>query len=195
MGIQERLLTVKGIKKMHEPITRERLDRYLDNCKMLVYYEQKKRNLEKKVGLSGVDYSKIKVTTGNGQKVSEQERYAIILERINKEISTLRAEIKPEHDIIIAQIRRVNSSRSRTIITLKYIEKRSTQDLVEYFFCDDPLWNPNNNLQEFKKTPEYENYRRQYLLWQQKAIEDIEQISGAPFTPANQVFKQLYLEV
>lgn len=179
---------------MHEPITRERLDRYLDSCKTLAYYEQKKRNLERKLGLSGVDYSKIKVTTGNGNKMSEQERHVLILERINKEITALRAEVKPEHDIIVAQIRRVNSSRSRTIITLKYIERRTTQELVEWFFCEDPLWNPDNNLTEFKKTPEYENYRRQYLLWQQKAIEDLEQVSGAPFAPANQVFKQLYLE-
>ena len=28
-----------------------------------------------------------------------------------------------------------------------------------------------------------------------KAIEDIAEISGVPFAPSNQVFKQLYLEV
>ena len=180
---------------MYEPITRERLDRYLDNCKTLAHYEQKKRNLEKKVGLSGIDYSKIKVTAGNGHKLSEQERYVAILERVNKEITVLRAELEPEHENIINQIRRLKSYKSRIIITLKYIEGRSTQDLVEYFFCDDVLWNPEGNLQDFKKSTEYENYRRQYLLWQQKAIEDIEEISGVPFAPANQVFKQLYLEV
>ena len=180
---------------MHEPITRERLDRYLDTCKTLAYYENKKRNLEQKIGLSGIDYSKIKVTTGNGSKLSEQERYVSILERVNKEIDTLRAEVEPEHKIIVSQIRRINSSRSRTIITLKYIEKRTTQELVEWFFCEDPLWNPENNITEFKKSPEYENYRRQYLLWQQKAIESIEEVSGAAFEPnQNQIYKQLYLE-
>lgn len=66
--------------------------------------------------------------------------------------------------------------------------------MVEYYFCDDPVWNPENNLTEFKKTPEYENFRRQYLLWQQKAIEDIEKISGVAFTPTNTLYKQLYLE-
>ena len=179
---------------MIEPITRERLNRYIDSCKTLAYYENKKRNLIKKLGLSGVDYSKIKVTSGNARKPSEQERFVSILERVNREIETLRAEIKPEHDIIVAQIRRLPTSKSRTIITLKYIEGRSTQDMVEYYFCDDPLWNPENNLTEFKKTPEYENFRRQYLLWQQKAIEDIEQISGVAFTPTNTLYKQLYLE-
>lgn len=180
---------------MHEPITKERLDRYLDSCKMLAYYEDKKRNLEKKLGLSGVDYSKIKVTVGNGHKMSEQERYVTILERVNKEISNLRQEIKPEHEIIVSQIKRINSSRSRTIITLKYIEKRSTQDLVEYFFCDDPLWNPNGDIAEFKRTAEYENYRRQYLLWQQKAIEDLEAVTGVVFEPnKNVIYQQLYLK-
>lgn len=145
--------------------------------------------------MSGVDYSKIKVTAGNGHRLSEQERYVSILERVNHEIDAIRAEIEPEHEIIVNQIRRLKSSKSRTIITLKYIEGRSTQDLVEYFFCDDPLFNPENNLTDFKKSPEYENYRRQYLLWQQKAIEDIEEISGVAFAPANQVFKQLYLEI
>lgn len=179
---------------MHEAITRERLDRYLDSCKALNTCEEKKRNLESKMLLSGIDYSRVKVTTGNGKKLSEQERYVTILERINKEISMLRAEIVPEHNIIVSQIKRINNYRSRTIITLKYIEKRSTQELVEWFFCEDPLWNPDNNLPEFKKTPEYENYRRQYLLWQQKAIEDIEEVSGVAFEPnQNQIYKQLYI--
>lgn len=179
---------------MIEPITRERLDKYVDSCKTLAYYEQKKKNLMAKLGISGIDYSKVKVMTGNGRKPSEQERYVQILEHINNEIKTLRAEIQPEHDIIVAQIRRLPTSKSRTIITLKYIDGRSTQDLVEYYFCDDPLWNPNNDIQEFKKTAEYENFRRQYLLWQQKAIDDMENISGVAFAPTNEVFKQLYLE-
>ena len=179
---------------IREPITRERLNRYIDSCKTLAYYEQKKKNLTAKLNISGVDYSKIKVTSGNARKTSEQERYVQILERINREINLLRAEIKPEHDIIVMQIRRLPTSKSRTIITLKYIEGRSTQDLVEYYFCDDPLWNPNNDMQDFKKSAEYENFRRQYLLWQQKAIEDLEQISGVAFAPSNEIYKQLYLE-
>lgn len=178
---------------MTEPITRERLNRYIDSCKTLAYYEQKKKNLTKKIGLSGIDYSKTKVMSGNSHKPSEQERYVQILERINKEIDSLRAEIEPEHDAIISQIRRLTSSKSRTIITLKYIEGRSTQDLVEYYFCDDPLFNPDNDITAFKKTPEYENFRRQYLLWQQKAIEDIEKMSGVPFMPTNDIYRQLLI--
>lgn len=180
---------------IHEPITREMLNRYIKSCRELAQCEERKRNLKKKLGLSGVDYSKTKVTSGNGHKLSEQERYVQVLERINQEIETLKAEIKPVHDNIIEQVRRIESPKSRTIIALKYIEGRSTQDLVEYYFCDDPLWNPENNITEFKKTPEYENYRRQYLLWQQKAIEDIEAISGVAFIQnSNSVYKQLYLE-
>lgn len=179
---------------MIEPITRERLNRYIDSCKTLAYYVQKRKNLMAKLGISGIDYSKTKVTSGNARKPSEEERYVQILERVNKEINTLRAEIRPEHDIIVAQIRRLPTSKSRTIITLKYIEGRSTQDMVEYYFCDDPLWNPDGNMQEFKKSSEYENFRRQYLLWQQKAIEDMEKISGVVFKPTNEIYKQLYLE-
>lgn len=179
---------------MTEIITRERLNRYADSCKTLSYYIIKKRNLEKKIGLSGVDYTKTKVTTTNARKPSEQERYVTILEKINNEITKLKAEIKPEHDIIVNQISKLSTSRNRTIITLKYIEGRTTQELVEWFFCEDPLWNPDDDIEDFKKTAEYENYRRQYLIWQQKAIEEIELRTGAPFQSTNDVYRQLYLE-
>ncbi len=180
---------------IHEPITRELLNRYTKSCRELALCEERKRKLTKKIGLSAVDYSKIKVTSGNGHRPSEQERYVQILERINREIECLKSEIKPIHDNIVLQVRRLESPKSRTIITLKYIEGRSTQDLVEYYFCDDPLWNPEGNITEFKKSPEYENYRRQYLLWQEKAINDLEAITGVAFMPnANYTYKQLYLE-
>lgn len=178
---------------INEQITRDRLSKYVDLCKTLVLLQKKKSNLEKKLGLKGVNYSTTKVMSGT-KKSSEEERYVLLLERVNTEIKQIREQIEPEHQIIIEQIRRLKTSRSRTIITLRYIEGRSTQDLVEYFFADDILFNPNNNIDDFKKTTDYENFRRTYQRWQQDAVEELERISGVPFAPKNQVYEQLYLQ-
>ena len=169
---------------MNEEITKRRLENYKDMCLELDELLAKKHSLEKRYGnLSAVSYDKTKVMAGNGNRTSEEERFVIFLERINNEISTLKERIQPEHDIIVDVIRRLSSSRKRTIITLKYIEQYSTTSMIEYFFCDDPLWNPEGDLTEFKKTQEYDNYRRKYLLWQSSAIKELETISGHSFVP------------
>lgn len=169
---------------MNEAITKRRLENYTDMCQTLAELIKKKQSLEKRYGdLSAVSYDKTKVMAGNGHRTSEEERNAIFLERINNEILKLRVKIQPEHDIIVEHISRLSSSRKRTIITLKYIEQYSTTNMIEYFFCDDPLWNPEGDLTEFKKTQEYDNYRRKYLLWQSSAIKELESISGHSFVP------------
>ena len=93
---------------MYEPITIERLDNYTEIVKELDFLLKQKSQIKSKLGLlSGVDYSKIKVTAGNGQKTSEQEHYVMALQKINKKIDEYRAWLVPEHQIIKTQIARI----------------------------------------------------------------------------------------
>lgn len=54
---------------MKEIVTLERLQIYTDKVKELDYLLKRKESLAERIGsLHGIDYSRIKVTTGNGQK-------------------------------------------------------------------------------------------------------------------------------
>lgn len=67
----------------YESITIQRLDDFGAVMREYNDLKNQKYKLEKRLGLSGIDYSKIKVTSGNGQKLSEQERFTIALQKIN----------------------------------------------------------------------------------------------------------------
>lgn len=70
---------------LYEPITVKRLEDYTEIVKELDFLLRQKEQIKSKLGLlSGIDYSRIKVTAGNGQKTSEQEHYAMTLQKINK---------------------------------------------------------------------------------------------------------------
>lgn len=67
---------------MYEPITVERLDNYSEIEKEYNYLLNQKSNIIQRIStLRGIDYSKIKVTSGNGSKISEEEHYAMTLQK------------------------------------------------------------------------------------------------------------------
>ena len=93
---------------MYEPITKERLENYSESVRELDSLLKQKEGIKQKIGsLSGIDYSRIKVSSGNGSKISEQEHYVMSLQKINERIDRLRALVIPEHNIIKTQIARV----------------------------------------------------------------------------------------
>lgn len=165
----------------YEPITIERLNNYAEIVKEYETLLRHKKNLIERVGmLQGVDYSRIKVQTGNGPKITEQEHYTMSLQKINSKIAEYEAWILPEKEIIKNQIARVKKRDYRKLLIFRYIEKWKWAEIIQEFF-------------EFEKDYEEEKggrYRDIIMYWNRRALEELQKISSKPYEP---IIKQLNL--
>lgn len=166
---------------MYEPITIERLDNYAEIVKEYDYLLHQKNNLIKKLGLKAVDYSKIKVTSGNGAKVSEQEHYVMSLQKINAKIADYKSWLKPEKEIIKTQIARIKKWHFRKILVLRYIEKWKWSEIIDEFFGFEDDFEDEKNLK----------YKDKIFDWNRRALAELEKVSAIPY---QKVAKQLVLE-
>lgn len=166
---------------MYEPITIERLDNYAEIVKEYDYLLHQKNNLIKKLGLKGVDYSKIKVTSGNGAKISEQEHYVMSLQKINAKIADYESWLKPEKEIIKTQIARIKKWHFRKILVLRYIEKWKWSEIIDEFFGFEDDFEEEKNLR----------YKDKIFDWNKAALAELEKISAKPYVKAS---KQLTLK-
>lgn len=166
---------------MYEPITIERLDNYAEIVKEYDYLLHQKNNLIKKLGLKGVDYSKIKVTSGNGAKISEQEHYVMSLQKINAKIADYESWLKPEKEIIKSQIARIKKWHFRKILVLRYIEKWKWSEIIDEFFGFEDDFEDEKNLK----------YKDKIFDWNRRALAELEKVSAMPYTPST---KQLVME-
>ena len=167
---------------MYELITIQRLNDYTEIVKELDFLLRKKEQIKAKLGiLSGVDYSKIKVTAGNGQKISEQEHYAMALQKINKKIDEYKAWLVPEHQIIKTQIARVKKWHFRKILVLRYIEKWKWSEIIDEFFGFEDDFEEEKNLK----------YKDKIFDWNRRALAELEKVSAKPYVKAS---KQLTLK-
>ena len=167
---------------MYEPITIERLDNYAEIEKEYKFLLRQKENLIKKIGtLSGVDYSKIKVTSGNGAKISEQEHYVMSLQKINSKIADYENWLKPEKEIIKTQISRIKKWHFRKILVLRYIEKWKWSEIIDEFFGFEDDFEEEKNLR----------YKDKIFDWNKAALAELEKVSAKPYVKAS---KQLTLK-
>ncbi len=166
---------------MYEPITIERLDNYAEIVKEYDYLLHQKNNLIKKLGLKGVDYSKIKVTAGNGAKISEQEHYVMSLQKVNAKIANYESWLKPEKEIIKTQIARIKKWHFRKILVLRYIEKWKWSEIIDEFFGFEDDFEDEKNLK----------YKDKIFDWNRRALAELEKISAKPYVKAS---KQLTLK-
>lgn len=166
---------------MYEPITIERLDNYAEIVKEYDYLLHQKNNLIKKLGLKAVDYSKIKVTSGNGAKISEQEHYVMSLQKINAKIADYESWLKPEKEIIKTQIARIKKWHFRKILVLRYIEKWKWSEIIDEFFGFEDDFEDEKNLK----------YKDKIFDWNRRALAELEKVSAMPYKKAT---KQLVLE-
>lgn len=167
---------------MYEPITIERLDNYSEIEKEYKFLLRQKENLIKKIGtLSGVDYSKIKVTSGNGAKISEQEHYVMSLQKINAKITDYENWLKPEKEIIKTQIARIKKWHFRKILVLRYIEKWKWSEIIDEFFGFEDDFEEEKNLK----------YKDKIFDWNRRALAELEKVSAKPYVKAS---KQLTLK-
>ena len=80
---------------MYEKITTERLTAYQDMVREYDFLlEQKAKIIKKTNTLQAVDYSKDRVQSGNGQKTTQPEMYAIKLEKVNQRIAELEPKVR-----------------------------------------------------------------------------------------------------
>lgn len=167
---------------MYEPITKERLDNYSESVRELDSLLKQKEGIKQKIGsLSGIDYSRIKVSSGNGSKISEQEHYVMLLQKINERIDRLRALVIPEHNIIKTQIARVKKWNYRKVLILRYLEKWKWSEIREEFFGFEPDY----------EDEQYGKYKDTIMYWNRRALEELEKVSNKPFLSV----KQLPLEL
>lgn len=164
----------------YEPITVERLQDYTDRVKELDALLTKKKNIISKMSsLHGVDYSRIKVTAGNNAKTSEQEHYAMSLQKVNSEIDYLNYKVFgvygliEEHRVITAQIRRIKKWNYRKILVYRYLEKWKWSEIIQDFF-------------EFESDYEEEKngkYKDTVMYWHTRALEELQKVSEKPYIP------------
>lgn len=157
---------------MYEPITLERLDNYTEIVKEYDFLLQQKAKLTQKIStISGVDYSKEKLTGSNGSKTSQEEHYVISLEKINKKIQEYSDWLKPEHEIIKNQIARIKKWNYRKILVLRYLEKWKWMEIIDEFFgCED----------DFDEEKNYK-YKDKIMYWNRQARSALENISAQPY--------------
>lgn len=162
----------------YEPITTQRLDDFGAIMREYEVLKDQKYKLEKRLGLSGVDYSKIKVTSGNGQKLSEQERFTIALQRINAKIADYESWLIPEKEKIKTQIARIrycqNALYYRRLLVLRYIEHWKWAEIIQEFFELEYDYEAEKNLK----------YRDTVMYWNRRALEELAKISAQPYVPA-----------
>lgn len=166
----------------YEPITLERLDNFGEILKEYETLKRHKQNLiAKNNTLKSIDYSKIKVQTGNGSKISEQEYYAIKLQTINNKMREYEAWINPEKEIIKSQIARVPKRDYRKLLILRYIEKWKWTEIIQEFFEFETDYEDQKQLK----------YKDTIMYWNRRALEELQKISSQPYVPMP---KQLHIQ-
>lgn len=166
----------------YEPITLKRLDDFGEIMKEYETLKRHKRNLIEKCNtLKSIDYSKIKVQTGNGPKISEQEHYAIKLQSINDKIREYEAWIRPEKEIIKNQIARVPKRDYRKLLILRYIDKWKWSEIIQEFFEFELDYEDQKNYR----------YKDTIMYWNRRALEELQKISAQPYVP---VAEQLHIK-
>lgn len=165
----------------YEPITIQRLDDFGAVMREYNDLKNQKYKLEKRLGLSGIDYSKIKVTSGNGQKLSEQERFTIALQKINAKMLEYEQWLKPEKEIIIQQIARIKRQEYRKILVLRYIEKWKWSEIIQECFWFEA------DYEEQKQ----DKYKVKILYWNRQALKELEEVSKKPFVKVEQLVMSL----
>lgn len=158
---------------MYEPITLKRLDDYAEILKEYKRLVIQKLRLQSRLGLSGVDYSAIKVTSGNSHKISEQEYWVMSLEKLNKKILEYRDWILPEQDILKTQIGRISKMHYRQLLILRYIFRFKWLRIIKEFFGFEEDFDEEKNLK----------YKDKIFDWNKAALAELEKVSAKPYVP------------
>lgn len=113
-------------------VRKERLNKYRNLITQLDFLKSKKYEILNSCGLKAYDYSKIKVMTGNGRKLTEQEQAVLKVEKLNERIKALESEILPDRVELEKQIDRLdgysNNWRHAEALRSYYLDGQSKQE-------------------------------------------------------------------
>lgn len=168
----------------YEPITRERLEAYYKNLRYYVGLIYRKFNYQKKLhGINSVDFSKERLTGGNRQRLSPQEHYVLRLEKINKKIKDLRAELIPERDIIQTQLNRLTDPLYKEILIERYMKRKRWTDIMAFYYDDQPDFEE----EEGEDLKQHGKYWDKIMNYHAQAVKQIEKISEIPYVSVKQL--------
>ena len=126
---------------LYEKIDRGYLNRHLHRVQRLDNLRSLKYQILNSCGLKAYDYSKIKVTAGNGQRITDQEKAAMRVENIDKKIKKLEAIVIPAQAALSQQIERVDSMsndyRHAEILRQLYVDGDTLKDVILSFYPED----------------------------------------------------------
>ena len=164
----------------YEKINKERLMRYKQYVAELDALYIRKRELLATLGLQSVDFSKTRVTNGNSHRISEEERNAIRLEKINNKIKQIEPIVKSQRIEFDTQIERIAHLdwRYKEILQSYYIDNISAKEIVIALFGVGADKEP-------------EKWKQFYRL-QKSALRELQKVSSKPFIELQQ---QLVFEV
>lgn len=155
-------------------IRKERLNKYRNKVCQLNFLKNKKIEILDTFGLKAYDYSKIKVMTGNGKKLTEQEKAVLSVEKFDKKIRELEAEIKPEMDELEKQIERVDGVSSNW---------RHAEALKSFYLLGESKIATANRIYGDSEKQDVKNVSE--LL--NTALEVLEKVSSTPFVEVQQL--------
>ncbi len=170
----------------YEEITPKRLWDFRTIIKEYITLLRHKKNLIERIGiLRSVDYSKDRVQSGNVPKTSEQERYAMKLERINYKIAEYKAWIPIEVKIIRNQLERIrnreNAKYLREIIEYRYLGGWKFSKITELFF----------GLEDDFEEQQFDKYKDKTMRWHREALQELETLNKQPYVP---IVNQLHIQ-
>ena len=159
---------------LYKIIRQERLIRFRNRVRQLDFLKQKKFEILNSCGLKAYDYSKIKVTTGNGHKLTEQERAVLNIEKYDRKIKELQALISEEQSELEKQIERVDGTSTNwkhgEVLRSYYLEGETKRETAIRVYGNDSKQDVKN-LGELIK----------------KALEILEKVSSTPFVEVKQL--------
>lgn len=121
-------------------IKKDRLNKYRNKICQLNFLRQKKLEIMNTFGLKAYDYSKIKVTPGNGKKLTDQEKAVLSVEKFDKKIQELEADIHSEMLELEKQIEIVDSEsenwRHAEALRSFYLMGESKQEAANRVYGD-----------------------------------------------------------
>ena len=166
---------------VNSTIDRDWLEWFGTSWRVYEDYKRQREILSKKINsLKSVNYDSDKVSNGASSHLSEQERYAMKLERINSLIKECEEILFPAKERLKKQISRIKRADYRKILILRYVEHWKWSDIIEECF-----WYESN----FEKTDP--KWKDKIMQQNRAALFQLEKLSDKPYVPTEQ---QLHIE-
>lgn len=163
-------------------IDKEWLDWFGESWRLYEDYKRQRDTLLKRINaLKAVNYTSEKVTNGASSHLSEQERFAMKLEKINTTIKECESILFPAKERLKKQISRIKRAEYRKILILRYIERWKWSDIIEecYWYESD-----------FDKSEQ--KWKDKIMQQNRAALSQLEKLSDKAYIPTE---KQLQIEV